>query len=256
MGASNLGRGLQEDSSPFCRGWFHESSQKGSPKIGLWRHYAATWEQATFGGLCEAVQGPRGAIPDRPEPLRGQDLMSGGRTGICVSSQKGSRGRFERETGGKEGSRSNLASNIWSGRVPRVLVRVPKREVTKNWAVGAGGGHSAATSEQAVWRSGKVGGGQAESPLQDVGVRDVAGGGVRPQGAGHRHRAGCCVGTGTVGCEAATGWQTARRSCASSRPRHGNRWDTGQPATWGQAILGTGPPGEAMPLCGGLVPRI
>ena len=65
--------------------------------------------------------------------------MSWGCTGICVSSQKGSGGGLQRETGGKEGSLSNVASTSRSGRVPRVLARVPKREVG-----------NAATSEQAI----------------------------------------------------------------------------------------------------------
>ena len=98
-------------------------------------------------------------------------------------------GRFEREKGGKEGKWSqsceHFGERVGSGKV----AAVPQREVTRR--TGRSGPVAVAAqphrSKQFGGRSGRVR--QAESPLQDGGVRDGASGVGGPLGVGNRRRA-------------------------------------------------------------------
>ena len=73
------------------------------------------------------------------------ETSSKGKSGVVLNVKQA-------KQGGMEQSCKQFYERAGSGKRDAV----PKREVTKNWVIGAGGGRSAATSEQAVWRSEKV----------------------------------------------------------------------------------------------------
>ena len=76
----------------------------------------------------------RGACARAPltGPVYGEAIVvSWGCTGNGVSWRNTSRGCIERESGGKEASRSRLASDVWSGLVPRILVELQKCKLAR-----------------------------------------------------------------------------------------------------------------------------
>ena len=87
--------------------------------------------------------------------------MSLGCTGICVSCRKASPVGLQRGTGGREASRGKVASNVWSGLVPRIVGELekcksagqPRRSKQFGGGAGFGGAKPLQDGPYRTWRA-------------------------------------------------------------------------------------------------------
>ena len=145
------------------------------------RPHSSYMEASDRSELCETVQGPSGVVKCR---LGGRIWCHTRVQGFCSVPFWEVEGCFERETGQKRGKSGQGCEHFEVRAGSTRSSAIPFWEVAQNGVVGAGGGHIGATWERAVGGTGEGGVGRGESPLQDAGVRDVVGGGVRLQAAG------------------------------------------------------------------------
>ena len=120
--------------------------------------------------------------------------------------------------------------------VARFWEAVPKREVAQNRALGFGGGYIGATSERAVWRSGKAAARRPNPSLSDVGVWDVVKGSVGTRCAMVALDWWRCRISGGVGFEGSRAGRRQGDQLVSSHTWHGDRRGTEQPVTSERAI--------------------
>ena len=193
MGASNFRPGLHEERGPSQKSRFRREFPKGKSASG-WpqpscSHISATWRKRSLSwppGLCSSSRGrlkPSNAAPGAGcgvvPVYRDLRQLPKGKSGVVLNVKQA----------GKKGSGANPASTLSKGLGPEKWQQFPKgkshgeRGDRGRWR--SQRSRIGASSSEAC--SGRVR--QAESPLQDGGVRDGASGVGGPLGVGNRRRA-------------------------------------------------------------------